>query len=64
MSAIKGLFNAVADPRLFFMLAVGLLALVVWQREKVASNAFGPAYFIGARSTPPLRCPGSVLSSR
>src|SRR5476649_1497652 len=41
MSAIKGLFNAVADPRLFFMLAVGLLVLVVWQREKVASNAVG-----------------------
>jgi len=41
MGFIKGLINAVADPRLFFMLAVGLLLLVVWQREKVASNAVG-----------------------
>ena len=41
MAAIKGLLNAVADPRLFFMLAVVLLALIVWQREKVASNAVG-----------------------
>jgi len=38
---LKGIINAIADPRLFFMLAVGLLVLVVWQREKVASNAVG-----------------------
>jgi Ca2+/Na+ antiporter len=41
MGAIKGLINAVADPRLFFLLAVVLLVVVVWQREKVASNAVG-----------------------
>ena len=41
MGFIKGIINAVADPRLFFMLAVGLLALVVWKREKVASDAVG-----------------------
>src|SRR5580698_5290472 len=41
MAAIKGIFNAVADPRLFFLLAVALLVIVVWQREKVASNAVG-----------------------
>jgi Cytochrome b(C-terminal)/b6/petD len=38
---LKGIINAIADPRLFFMLAVALLVLVVWQREKVASNAVG-----------------------
>ena len=41
MSLIKGLINAVADPRLFFMLAVGLLLVVVWKRDKIASNAIG-----------------------
>src|SRR3984957_16452660 len=41
MAAIKGIFNAVADPRLFFLLAVALLAVIVWQREKVASNTVG-----------------------
>ncbi len=41
MGFIKSAINAVADPRLFFMLAVALLAIVVWQREKVASNAVG-----------------------
>jgi hypothetical protein len=41
MNFIKGIFNAVADPRLFFLLAVGALVLLIWQREKVASNLFG-----------------------
>src|SRR5436853_7853767 len=41
MGFIKSIINAVADPRLFFMLAVLLLVVVVWQREKVASNAAG-----------------------
>jgi hypothetical protein len=41
MAFVKGIFNAVADPRLFFLLACGLLVLVVWKREKVASNAVG-----------------------
>ncbi len=41
MGFIKSAINAVADPRLFFMLAVALLAIMVWQREKVASNAVG-----------------------
>src|SRR5437660_2894990 len=41
MGFIKGLINAVADPRLFFMLAVLGLVVVVWQREKIASNAAG-----------------------
>ena len=36
MSVIKGLINAVADPRLFFLLAVAALAVLVWKREEVA----------------------------
>jgi Cytochrome b(C-terminal)/b6/petD len=38
---VKSIFNALADPRLFFILAVAGLALVVWKRERVASNAMG-----------------------
>src|SRR6476646_7158179 len=41
MGFIKGIFNAVADPKLFFMLAVGGLALMLWKREKIAGNAVG-----------------------
>jgi hypothetical protein len=41
MAIIKSLFNLVADPKYFFVLAVALLFMVVWQREKVVSNAVG-----------------------
>jgi hypothetical protein len=41
MNFIKSIVNAVADPRLFFLLAVAALFLVLWQREKVASNLAG-----------------------
>src|SRR5438093_1896064 len=41
MSFIKGICNAVACPRLFFVLAVGSLALLVWKRDRAASNAVG-----------------------
>jgi hypothetical protein len=41
MGAIKAVFNALADPRIFFLLTAGLLAVAVWKREKLASNAFG-----------------------
>jgi hypothetical protein len=41
MNFIKGIINAVADPRLFFLLAVAALFVVLWQREKVASNLVG-----------------------
>jgi hypothetical protein len=41
MGFIKGIFNAVADPRLFFILAVASLVLLIWKREKIAENAFG-----------------------
>src|SRR6185312_449378 len=45
MGFIKGIFNAVADPRLFFLLAVLLLVVVVWKREAIASNAVGYGVF-------------------
>src|SRR5437588_10489774 len=41
MGFIKGIVNAVADPRLFFVLAVAALVLVLWQREAIASSAVG-----------------------
>jgi hypothetical protein len=41
MAFIKGIFNAVADPRLFFILAVASLGVLIWKREKIAENAFG-----------------------
>jgi hypothetical protein len=41
MNLIKGFFNTLADPRLFFLLAVAALVLMVWKREKIASNVIG-----------------------
>src|SRR5437763_274054 len=41
MNVIKGLFNAVANPRVYFLLMVLALVGVVWKREVVATNAFG-----------------------
>jgi hypothetical protein len=40
---IKGIFNAIADPRLFFLLAVAALAVMIWKRELFATNAAGYA---------------------
>jgi cytochrome b/b6/petD-like protein len=41
VGAVKGLFNALADPRLFFIMAVVSLVVMVWKREQMASNAAG-----------------------
>jgi hypothetical protein len=41
MGLLKSVINAVADPRLFFMLAVVALIVMVWKRELVASNTVG-----------------------
>jgi hypothetical protein len=41
MNFIKGIFNAVADPKLFFIIACGLLAVMLWKRERIAANAVG-----------------------
>ena len=45
MGFIKGIFNAIADPKLFFTLAVVALFLLLWKREKVASNMFAYVVF-------------------
>jgi len=41
MDFIKGVINSVTDPKIFLTLAVALLFLVLWRREKIASNAVG-----------------------
>ena len=41
MGVIKGFFNTLADPRLFFILACVGLVLMVWKRERIASNLAG-----------------------
>jgi Cytochrome b(C-terminal)/b6/petD len=41
MGFIKGVINAVADPRVFFMLAVLALVVMVWKRESIASSTIG-----------------------
>src|SRR6478609_6838093 len=41
MGLLKGAINAIADPRLFFMLAVLALVVMVWKRESIASNTVG-----------------------
>jgi hypothetical protein len=41
MGFVKGIFNAVADPKMFFVLAVLALVVLVWKREALASNTAG-----------------------
>ena len=41
MGFIKSIANAVANPKLFFILAVGVLAVVIWKRERVSENVVG-----------------------
>ena len=41
MDLLKGIINAIADPRYFFVLAVFGLFVMVWQRERVAATAVG-----------------------
>src|SRR5437763_16397877 len=41
MGFLKGIVNALADPRLFFLLAVAALVLLVWKRDRATSNAVG-----------------------
>src|SRR6266850_2507929 len=45
MGFLKGIINAVADPRLFFMLAVLALVVLVWKRDQIASSAIGYGLF-------------------
>jgi hypothetical protein len=46
---VKGLFNTLADPRLFFIGAIVALVLMIWKREAMASNAagYGMLAFLG-----------------
>src|ERR1700704_6464755 len=41
MGFIKGIVNAIADPKYFFVLAIIALILVIWKREKVVSSVAG-----------------------
>ena len=41
MDFIKGIFNVLADPRLYFFLMVLSLVLMVWKREVFMSKAVG-----------------------
>lgn len=41
MDFLKAFVNTLADPRLFFFLAVLSLVLLVWKREQLSSNAVG-----------------------
>ena len=41
MGFIKGIINALTRPELFFGLAVVGLFLLIWKRDRVASNAVG-----------------------
>jgi len=41
MDFIKGIFNFLADPRLFFLLSVAALVVLVWKREQMATNRAG-----------------------
>src|SRR6478672_996246 len=49
MGFLKGLINAIADPRLFFLLAAGALVVLVWKRELFSSNSagYGVLAFLG-----------------
>jgi hypothetical protein len=45
MGFLKGIANAIADPRYFFLLAVAALGVVIWKREEVSHKSFGYALF-------------------
>jgi hypothetical protein len=41
MGFVKGIINALLDPKYFLVMAVVLLFVVLWKREKIASNVVG-----------------------
>ena len=41
MDFIKGIFNVLSDPRLFFILGVAALVFMIWKREIFARNTVG-----------------------
>jgi hypothetical protein len=45
MDPVKGIFNFIANPRLYFLLMATGLVVVVWKREAFASKAVGYGLF-------------------
>ena len=41
MGFIKGIINYATDPKKFFVIAIAALAVALWKREKIVSNAVG-----------------------
>src|SRR5919201_1072089 len=41
MTFLKGFFNFIADPRLFFLMGVTALVLLVWKREHFVEKTWG-----------------------
>ncbi len=41
MHLIKGFFNSLADPRIFFLMSITVLVLIMWKREFFAKNSVG-----------------------
>ncbi len=41
MQLIKGFFNSLADPRIFFLMSITALVLILWKREFFAKNSVG-----------------------
>src|SRR5215471_15646908 len=41
MGFVKGIFNYILDPKKFFVIAIAALAVALWKREKIVSNAVG-----------------------
>jgi len=41
MGFIKGFINYLLDPTKYFFLAIAVLFLALWKREKIASNTVG-----------------------
>jgi Cytochrome b(C-terminal)/b6/petD len=47
MDFIKSFFNLLADPRLFFFLTCGALAVMIWKRDAFAKNTIGYGLLLG-----------------
>ena len=41
MQLIKGFFNSLADPRIFFLMSITARVLILWKREFFAKNSVG-----------------------
>ena len=66
MGLIKGIINGLANPKLFFVLAVLALVVLVWKRDRVTSKSVGygvlgllSLFFIFGTCDPTFRLMGS-----